>query len=589
MLRIPNPGSDIDTFIRIYRELYNSLQGYPEFGLDDMTRVLISSNLATSSGYSGEEALARSTRDNRSLDPLYNQSKMYSELYRLLGWLQSSPNSALRFTMTYLGAHVAAARRDPRHLVVECLLGLVYPNPAVNVGGDYLLRPFATILRTIAALGGLLSRDEIIVGPMCLADDRNPHLFDHMVERLRWTRAQGLSALEEWVEEVTKQRAITRTTMENYTRFPLAVLGWTGWTQQERRRDFYARPIAFRVLTGKGRKMVQWLEQARDIRAFDIAGFDVTTQDALVRVSFYEMLTRAQFDVGQLGPVLETDRKRLASVLAMPIDQPLLFSPYQELQSSFLVRVFPQQAGTAIDPGAETANSPVTERYQLQAESLAVANTARVGLAPLKTASSRIGEAGIPYLEQSVADLFNHALRRAGTIEEAVGLIVKEQAGANKDTFYPLVATLFRALGYRCETSRAGVNYQRWDALIEHETHSMPIEIKSPGEEEQISVKAVRQALENRVVLLARAPYPTTHDTTSLVVGYKLPNDRAEVLSLVYNVYQAFGFNIGILDLATLLRLVLAQLLEGKTHNSEDVFKLRGIAGIAGVADVPNT
>jgi hypothetical protein len=110
MLRIPNPGSDIDSFIRIYLELYDALADFYTFDLDDMSRTLVERNLATSSGFMGEEALSRSTRDDRSRDPLYNQSKMYSELLKVLGWIHPTKESALRFRVTFLGAQFRGAK-----------------------------------------------------------------------------------------------------------------------------------------------------------------------------------------------------------------------------------------------------------------------------------------------------------------------------------------------------------------------------------------------------------------------------------------------------------------------------------------------
>ena len=85
MLRFPNPGSHIDSFIKIYKELFDALSEAPFFTLDDISRTLVERNLATSSGFMGQEALTRSTREDRSRDPLYNQSKMYAELFRMLG------------------------------------------------------------------------------------------------------------------------------------------------------------------------------------------------------------------------------------------------------------------------------------------------------------------------------------------------------------------------------------------------------------------------------------------------------------------------------------------------------------------------
>src|SRR5689334_12223090 len=114
MIRIPNPGSNLDVFVRIFREVYAELRDGGEFDLDDIGRAMIARNLVSSQGAIGLEALRRSTRKNRSLDPIYNQSKMYAETFRAFGWIQST-SSALRFDFSLLGQHVATAV-DPRPL-----------------------------------------------------------------------------------------------------------------------------------------------------------------------------------------------------------------------------------------------------------------------------------------------------------------------------------------------------------------------------------------------------------------------------------------------------------------------------------------
>src|SRR5690606_38200521 len=134
--------------------------------LDDIVEAVVAANLATSSGYMGDEAVVRSTRSDRSRDPLYNQLKMYAELFRTLGWLHPTQQSSLNFTFTLLGEQIVAAGRDFNSLLEECVLGIVYPNPLLTVKGDFDLRPFAFILRVMAACDGHLSRDEMIIGPL---------------------------------------------------------------------------------------------------------------------------------------------------------------------------------------------------------------------------------------------------------------------------------------------------------------------------------------------------------------------------------------------------------------------------------------
>ena len=88
VFRFSNAVSDIRKFIATYQQLHHELKGTPNFTHDDATKALISHGLVSSSGAIGDEALRRSTREDRSRDPLYNQHKMYSEIYRMLGWYE---------------------------------------------------------------------------------------------------------------------------------------------------------------------------------------------------------------------------------------------------------------------------------------------------------------------------------------------------------------------------------------------------------------------------------------------------------------------------------------------------------------------
>lgn len=186
MLRIPNPGSDIDIFVRIFRDLHAVLKDRADFDLDDMTRAMIERNNVSSQGAFGDEALRRSTRSDRSRDPLYNQSKMYAELFRTLGWIQST-TGALKFAFSWLGEH-AARTPEPKPLTLECLVGMAYPNDVLGVQGNQSVRVFPAILSTAAALGGGISRDEMIVGPLSQRDDRDEAEFEAMIARLKRCR-----------------------------------------------------------------------------------------------------------------------------------------------------------------------------------------------------------------------------------------------------------------------------------------------------------------------------------------------------------------------------------------------------------------
>ncbi len=564
MLRIANPGSDIDSFIRIYQEVFAALKERASFDLYTMYRVLVERNLATSSGYMGEEALQRSYNEDASRNPLFNQAKMYSELYKSLGWLRPTSEGALIFQFTYLGAHVVAAKRDPSAIFKESLLGIAYPNAVLEVKSKSVLRLYKTILRTMAELDGLLYRDEMMVGPLCLEDDTDPALFDAMITGLKSLR-QSWTSLQAKVSAISVERRIQINTMGNYTRFPIAVLKWTGWAKTQRRTDYYNRPTSFLALTAEGYKELQNIARCRDIRAVDIQAADERTKSAIIRIAFYQMLDRSGFDISSLREPLSTDLAQASTFLG-DVSKPFLFSPFQELEPEYVSSLFPPVSGVK-----------VVERSRLDVPNVqAILPQFSSPITLLATGEAKT------YADGEIASLLANAVKQVGdNVTQIADFIALQQGRANKNEFYPFIARLFRALGYNCEHSRHGVNAQRWDAIIIDDEYSIPIEIKSPGEEEFLSVKAIRQALENKVILLSRRSYPTQPLTTSLVVGYKLPNDRSEVASLVADIHKAFGVVIGVIDLRSLLRLVAATVLQGKEHNRDEFRSLHGIIRVA--------
>ncbi len=73
----------------------------------------------------------------------------------------------------------------------------------------------------------------------------------------------------------------------------------------------------------------------------------------------------------------------------------------------------------------------------------------------------------------------------------------------------------------------------------------------------------------------------TKPETTSLVIGYNLPNDRSEVLSLINDIYRAFGFKIGVIDFRALLKLAIVYVVENKQHDDRELKRLHGIIEVA--------
>jgi hypothetical protein len=533
------------------------LHGRAEFTLDDITRAMIERNNVTSQGAIGDEALRRSTRADRSRDPLYNQSKMYAELYRTLGWIQST-TSSLTFAFSFLGEHVAGAK-DPNPLVRECLLGIAYPNEVLEVQTEQKIRVVGTILLTMAALG-VITRDELIAGPMSMKDDTNRSAFDDMVRTLASCRKQK-GALDKVIERIAKQRGIQRhPTMENYTRFPIAVFPWSGWALKPKG--------AVLQITDAGKDAAAKLRSATDIRLDDFNKLPPGVQSSIIRFTFYQMLGRAGFDLHPVASSLSQD-EAILSKHGFNLRAIVLFSPFQQLSRERIAKLTPDLVFTREIQAAKTSES-------LLAAFQAGATPSRER--PLLEYKLSDDAIEIDTLVKPVAEQLRAEYSASGkNATKVVERFARAHSRANQDIFYPFVADLFRILGFDCQTSRRGVNYARADALIIDPKESIPLEIKSPGEETEISVKAIRQALENKIVLLSRKGYPTLMESTSLVVGYNVPNERSEVHELVNDIRKAFNIRVGVIDIRSLLMLCVTSLATGKKLDLKGLRRLQGV------------
>ena len=166
----------------------------------------------------------------------------------------------------------------------------------------------------------------------------------------------------------------------------------------------------------------------------------------------------------------------------------------------------------------------------------------------------------------------------ADNLDGAVATFLSEIKIMKQSDFYPLVADL---LGFVFERDAyapsAGNNNMRYDVIIPDDQYSIPVEVKSPTEEEMLSVKAIRQALENKVILLARKPYTTTYDVSSFACGFKVPNKRSDVYKLIMEIYETYKINISILDIETLIK---AAFYCAKNDISYELSEFKGHRGV---------
>jgi hypothetical protein len=143
--------------------------------------------------------------------------------------------------------------------------------------------------------------------------------------------------------------------------------------------------------------------------------------------------------------------------------------------------------------------------------------------------------------------------------------------------FYEFIGDILEEIGFsKVSVTREGDTNNRMDAIIIDDKRSIPIEIKSPKEIEYINVKSVRQALENKIVLLSRKFYSTEKEVTSLAIGYDYPNDRSGVYEAIDDIFDTFNIKVGIISFSALLKMFYRKRIEKIDIDLEVIYYLKG-------------
>ena len=559
MIRTPNPGSDLDQYLRIYQTLFREIGTDKTFSLDDISHILAVNGLTASCGYSGEEGLKRSNREDRSRDPMYNQSKMYSELFRLLGWMHPV-DGQLNFQNTWLGAKIAEGGTAVKPLTLECVLAITYPNFAVSANPTHKCRPFKTILQVANLLGGKISMDEMIVGPLSIASDSSKKSVKECAEMLLKLRGVKRGANKQALK-LAESAGTQYNTFKNYTRFPIAILKWSGWVTPEGAKG--KDGAKYFQISELGRKTAELIDNYEDVRADDIAKGKPSDRAALAKLGAIMMIERAGLKPSQFEKTKAALIKTVKASGLAETQKSVFFSPFIQLEPKECIQVF-----------GGTSNAKYSRGKPKQNESQTTGRDTKTSTTTINVHAGNIAQKNSPHASPTF-ELLTRCLAKHKTVNEAATAFKSLHRESNKDVFYPLVAELFRVIGFDCKASRHGVNYERSDAFITHPKESIPVEIKSPGEELNISTKGVRQALENKIILLSRKYQPTLPETTSLVVGFDLPNSRAEVGDLIHYIKITYDINIGVIDFQTLTELALKR-IEGKEAETDKLLRLFG-------------
>ena len=558
MIRFRNPGTQYTTQVQVFRELYKEYKDAPSFDLDDMAATIAKTKLMTAYGYAGDAALALSNTENDSLNSTKMNAKMYAEVFRLLGWVTSAGDNSYPLVFTYIGEHAALAD-DVLPLYEQCVLGINNPQEIMDVKYDEKVRFFKATLFSLQDLGGIMYKHELCLGPMSI-DDLDKSQYNRMITYLKKLRG-SYGRYQDAYQALCDDLGVKPTLPDNSTRLPIAFMKTCGWVESQRTRKLYPpKSLECLCLTQHGADLANSLREVKDLRMDEYYSYPEHTRNSLIRLGVYSMLLRAGYDTSPVQETMRQDQVVCADVLN---GKELLFSPYQTLHRSVVdeaLGIHREIAGTQ----THTDVLPDIKRTD--------ANVNNICLTISTNGAHSTSDVEVNSFVQQVLDAKSVGERKKDIIDK----IFDDSITDTQTKFYPLVAMLFRVMGLDCQASRPGDNGARWDAIIVDSEESIPIEIKSPTEEQHLSLKAIRQALENKVILLSRGTHPTLPETTSLAVGYYLP--RAEVTNLMSDFKTAFGHNIGIIDLKTLLTIAVTIVYDEKTFDISELNRLEGFA-----------
>lgn len=339
VLRFPNPGADLDRMLLIFRLICRDAvhQNLDGFDLDFMVKGAALNFQASSRGAIGKNAISRSTQLDRSRDPLYNQMKSYSEIYRNLGLLRPT-SKRLKFCTTTLGYSLAIdfeGHEIAKGIAKECLLAMTFPNQTSENIGTENFRPFRWLLMLMDDLGGLITRHEIIVGLLDVQDDRESGLFQKKVNQIRKLRQLSRADLMKAVSRVAQNSGIQTNTLENYTRFPVGVMNSpiTLWAESKTLSGLYDRKMKGLELTDIGRATARRMKNAIDIRSSDLQNFQHSERANFAQFAYYSMLYRSGVRQNELERAMDDSKKRAAVIVEhfdILIPDSFIYSPHLE-------------------------------------------------------------------------------------------------------------------------------------------------------------------------------------------------------------------------------------------------------------------
>ena len=163
------------------------------------------------------------------------------------------------------------------------------------------------------------------------------------------------------------------------------------------------------------------------------------------------------------------------------------------------------------------------------------------------------------------------------SLDEEIAALYKEYIRSDAERFGSIVCFLLEVCGApKAYAGRTSDINDRIDAKIDFGDDTVPIELKSPTEVQEINVKAIRQAAENKV-MLRRLDFLNDPAKSTLAIGWELPPDRSQLSELIQRIHDHYAIKVCVIDFRTLITMAYRRGVEDIEVDWESLLSHIGI------------
>lgn len=522
MYRFPNPGSDIRRFIQVFKDVFSERVNNV-YSVDSISYIMAITQSASAVGSVGLRAFQKSKKKDKSRDSIYNQAKAYAEAYRWLGWLYG--DSLNKFKLTPIGKMIVNDDYKADPIFKTCFVCWNTPNENIKSKACYKGYPILNILYTARSLDNKISRDEMILGPL----NEKYGVMGSAVSYIRNMRNGKIDLKHELA-----MQPISVNTQRNYTRLVLAGLKYTGLMKQINDQKYL-------TLTQSGIKLVSR-------KKVKILTLDDKDNESKLKDAFFWFLKSSEFRVDPYEGLKE-----------------IIGSPYQTFTPLELDKIFVNSDLLPECLRTEQIDNLASSKYERQSDYI----YSRVKDIVTDVNSTEIRDSGCSVYQVNKETKNLLLDNKTKKILDIIGIYKKEK-------FYPFIADLFNIIGFNATVSPNGQNAQRADLVLYYQNKTtVPVEVKSKTEVSKINIKAIEQAVENKIILESRKNTPSFRDDSSFVVGFDYPNSLREN-DLIDACDKVYGIKVLMISASDLIKMAKGVLESNKKWDIEKIIRGKG-------------